>query len=293
VLYRVHLEIGQKDTQELMQKFSGSPRIWQLAADQWNLAGDKAQAASLYKEAGTRLPDLETHRNTADDRLFWSAEDHEKAARDAAEKVMQLAPQSARSYQIEAETLTEQLRFEDAVKSYEKALQVNADMPELHVSLGDLLLRLNRVNQAVQQYDLELEQWPHEWEVYFHKGLAFMQLDDEDHALQSFMLARHSEIQIPELHEQLGKLFLRRRKYDEAIVELSHFVGSRPSDPQGHYLLMMAYRNTGNPALMKEQQELFEKYSTDRKKRTVAEKLLWQHQAMREPGIAANASDEK
>jgi predicted Zn-dependent protease len=107
------------------------------------------------------------------------------------------------------------------------------------------------------------------------------------------MQARRAEIQIPELHEQLGKLFLRKRKFDEAIVELRHFVGSRPSDPEGHYLLMMAYRNTGNLVPMKEQQELFKKYSTDRRKRTIAQKVLWQHQAMREPGIAANVTEEK
>ncbi|HZQ20503.1 MAG TPA: tetratricopeptide repeat protein [Terriglobales bacterium] len=294
VLYRVHLELGQKDTQKLTTKFSESPRVWQLAADQWNLAGDKERAASLNKEAQARLPDLEERRNTPDDELFWSAEEHEKAARDAAEKLAQMAPQSARSFQIQAEMLTEQLRFEDAVENYQKALELKADVPELRVSLGDILLRLNRPAEALQQYDLELEQWPNEWVVYFHKGLAYMQLNEEDQALRSFMYARRSEVAIPELHQQLGRLFLRMHKFGQAIAELTLFLGTRPFDPVGHYLLMLAYRNTGSRQLMLEQQDLFEKYSSDRKKRTVAQKELEQFQARREVGeVGLDTKEEK
>lgn len=276
LLYRVNVELGRRETKELVEKVPDSGRVWQLAADQWVMAGNQERAKALYQQAVSRLPDLSAHRPTLDDALYWSAETHEAAAKHAAEKLARIDPDGARTHQITAETLQAQLRFHEAIAEYKTALQLNSDLSSAHLALGDLLLRTGNAQEAIGEYNAELNLSPSESGVHFHRGLAFMALGDEDRALEAFMTARRDGCNIPELHEQLGKLFLRRHDHPQAIFELAKYVTQQPTDPQGHYLLMMAYRATNNAAAVADQEKLFETYSRDRKKRNLAQQELGQ-----------------
>lgn len=293
LLYRVHLELGQRDTNRLVSKAPNGARVWQLAADQWDLLGDKQKAASLYKEAESRLPDLTLHRNTLEDTLFSSAEQHEKAARMAAEKVATIAPESARSYQISAETQAAQLRYEDAIQSYRKVVATEPDLAQVHVAIGDLLLRLNRPAAALEEYRVEISHSPGEWSAYFHEGLALMMLNQEENAFQAFKSSLKGEVDVPEAHEQLGKLLLHRHDFENAVHQLESYIAKRPEDPEGHYLLMRAYRGVGKKSLMAEQQQLFEKYSSDRKRRSLAEKELGEFQSARQSPLPETTAAEQ
>lgn len=107
-------------------------------------------------------------------------------------------------------------RFEDAVASYNKALQLKPDFSEAHNNLGNALKSLGRYEEAIACYNNALQIKPDDTEV----------------------------------HNNLGTTFIQLGRYKEAIARFTKVLQIKPGDMQACNNLLEQYERDNNlPAL--------------------------------------------
>jgi len=102
---------------------------------------------------------------------------------------------------------------EEAQKRYEEALRLNPVLQEAHNALGDLLNELGKTNEAIANYNAELQ---------IHEQ--------------------------PVTHENLGALLVKLGRIDEAMIHYEAAARLDPGDARAHYLMAKALLRQGRSA---------------------------------------------
>jgi predicted Zn-dependent protease len=151
------------------------------------------------------------------------------------------------------------------------------------MAIGGLLTREGRAKEALGEYDAELKLRPNDPATYFHQGQALMFLGQDNDAEAAFRRALALGADIPEINKLLGRIYVRRRDYPQAIRTLSDYLTAMPEDSQAHYLLGQAFQRTGNQEAAAREFDLQSKYSMDLKSRVRAERELLYLQELSDP----------
>ncbi len=83
-------------------------------------------------------------------------------------------------------TLQQQGRHEEALKAFDKAVQIKPDDPELWVNLGNALADMKRPAEALLTYQRALELDPLHWSAAYRCGIIFYELGGFGEALPWF-----------------------------------------------------------------------------------------------------------
>ena len=94
-------------------------------------------------------------------------------------------------------------RFEEALKSYNKALEIKPDHFFAHNNKGITLKDLNRYEEALESYDKAIEINPSFIEPYNNKGNIFKDIKQYDKALENYQKIMNLN---PEYNYNLGKI---------------------------------------------------------------------------------------
>jgi len=135
-----------------------------------------------------------------------------------------------------------------AVSSYQKAININPDIPELQFNLGAMLYALNDNKGAIHHYQKAIELKPTFTEAFFNLGITYQSQSDYDLAIKSYEQAVNSQPGFYEAIGNIGTIKQLQGKLEEAITlfmkSLTIF-----EDGRGNYNLAGAYRNLGNLTL--------------------------------------------
>ena len=82
--------------------------------------------------------------------------------------------------------LEQQGLHEEALKAFEKAVQIRPDDAELRTRLGDVLVRLQRPDQAMPHFDAALKLDSRYWYAAYNRALVLLQSQRFDEALADF-----------------------------------------------------------------------------------------------------------
>ena len=85
--------------------------------------------------------------------------------------------------------MSEQFRLDDAVASFEKALNLRPDYTEAHVNLGNVFKEQNKLEEALSCYQKALETDPKLLEILYNLGLVYTSLGRVDEAFNSLRRA--------------------------------------------------------------------------------------------------------
>lgn len=77
-------------------------------------------------------------------------------------------------------------RYEDAIASYDKALQMEPDNPKAWFSRGALLVKLQQFDEALKSYDRALELKPDLAEAWFGRGTVLVKQQDLTGAIAAY-----------------------------------------------------------------------------------------------------------
>jgi tetratricopeptide (TPR) repeat protein len=155
--------------------------------------------------------------------------------------------------------------FENAVKSLEHALALDANVAEAHRTLGNIYFRQGRFAEATTQLRAELKSHPGDLKAV-HTLAAV--LDSDGHPDQAVPLLRTilaSQSQHADARYLLGKILLAQGVAAEAVQHLEAAARLSPDDASVHYQLGQAYLKTGRSELAEQQFELFRQIKDKRR----------------------------
>ncbi|APX89558.1 hypothetical protein BV394_07390 [Brevirhabdus pacifica] len=134
-----------------------------------------------------------------------------------------------------AETLQDIGKPDAAVEVLQQLGKTHGQIASVHVTLGDMLRRLNRYEEAEEAYTRALELVPHpsasQWVVYYARGISRERQNEWTIAEGDFRKALELRPNQPLVLNYLGYSFVEQDKnLDEALEMIELAVAERPND---------------------------------------------------------------
>lgn len=111
----------------------------------------------------------------------------------AEDKAVELSPQNAGSiWYTKAESLNKSGRYDDALKAYDRSIDLKGPMDLAYEGKGEALFKLGKYDDAVKAYDEAMEQFPLEASgpAWYKKGIALKALGKNSEADAAFSKAK-------------------------------------------------------------------------------------------------------
>jgi tetratricopeptide (TPR) repeat protein len=125
-------------------------------------------------------------------------------------------------------TLRELRRFDEALASYDRALTVRPDHPEALSNRGLTLHELKRFDEALASYDRALEVRPNYAIALFNRGLTLHELNRLDEALAGYDRALALQPHYADALCNRGLTLHRLNRFDEALASYDRALDVRP-----------------------------------------------------------------
>jgi tetratricopeptide (TPR) repeat protein len=130
-------------------------------------------------------------------------------------------------------------RLEEAIASYDQALEFKPDYHEAWNNRGIALRNLGRFEQAIASYDRALEFKPDKHEAWNNRGNALFNLGRFEQAIASYDQALEFKPDYHEAWNNRGIALLNLGRFEQAIASYDRALEFKPDDPE-------AWNNRGN-----------------------------------------------
>jgi len=114
-------------------------------------------------------------------------------------------------------------RWDDAIKWYEKAVELDPRNADAHVNLGRLLQERGRVEEAVLQYEEALRLSPKHAPAAYNLGTALEDLKRTNAAIAAYRRAIALDEQLADAHYNLSRLYEKIGQRQAALRHLSAY----------------------------------------------------------------------
>ena len=102
------------------------------------------------------------------------------------DKAINIKADYAEAYYNRGNVLQDLKRIEEALSSYDKAININPNDPKAYVNRGVTLNELKRYEDALSNYDHAIQLKPDHAEAFFNRGIVFEKLKLLEKALSSY-----------------------------------------------------------------------------------------------------------
>jgi len=162
------------------------------------------------------------------------------------ERLLALAPGSARGHQLRGQSDEAQGRTTEAEVEYKAALEAGAPTADILVALGDLV-RQSRLDfaEARGDYVRALELAPGSYDALYGIGVCDSKLGEHTKAIESFRQALRAAPDSAPAHLALGISLLQAGETRAAVTELEEATRLEPKMQQAYYQLGRAYQALG------------------------------------------------
>jgi tetratricopeptide (TPR) repeat protein len=176
--------------------------------------------------------------------FYWRARCYEKLATEAYFQLYQTDPNSYRVHELQGDLEAARENDGKAIEEYRLAVAMKPSVPNLHYSLGHLLWKELKTEDARKEFNAELELDPRHAGALRDLGSTYLADHQPDKALVYLKQAFELEPQDPDIHRDLGTAYSELREYAKAEAE---FKAAIPEDHDGsvHYKLARVYQAEG------------------------------------------------
>jgi tetratricopeptide (TPR) repeat protein len=164
------------------------------------------------------------------------------------QRLMTLAPDSARAHQLMGESFRVQELAAEAEAKYKAALEKNPESVEVLVALGDLTRSKSRFDEALAYYTRAAALAPRRYEALFGIGVCLSYQGQHSKAVDSLREALRVDAKSAPAHLALGISLLRMERTQDAVTEFETAAALEPRMRQAYYQLGRAYRALGRTA---------------------------------------------
>jgi tetratricopeptide (TPR) repeat protein len=134
-------------------------------------------------------------------------------------------------------TLVRLGRPQEAMRHWERALQIRPDYIEVHNNMADILRRSGKLEEAMQHWEQVLRIHPDDAATHNNVGVASEQTGRTQQAIGQYEQALRIKPDFAEAHNNLGAALWRSGKLEEAIGHLQQAVRIKPDYAEAHYNL--------------------------------------------------------
>ena len=141
------------------------------------------------------------------------------------------------------------LEFTAVTEEYAlKAIALDPKLPMAHYLLGELYLYQAKTDQAIAQFEQEIQLNPSYANVYFKLGDAYSRVERYDDAERLLQRSVWLDPNSSGPYILLGKVLLKKSEPELALRALSRAIAMDPGNPMAHQLLGQSYRALGQAA---------------------------------------------
>jgi len=163
-------------------------------------------------------------------------------------RLVQMAPESARVHQLQAESLEAQEKRSAAETEYEAALKVKPDLMDALLALGKLKRIRLACEDAIALYE-RAETIRPTFEGAYGLGVCYGYLQRDEEAAVRFEQAIKRDPKAAVAWVGLGTSLTKTGRASDAIPKLQQAIALEPQMGEAFYALGMAYQSAGQPAL--------------------------------------------
>jgi tetratricopeptide (TPR) repeat protein len=246
----------------LKREFAANPdlklrRILGLSLQRCLLQSDRQiDADQVMQQLLTQYPDDV-------DVLYEAGQMYAKLSSSLYLRLMQIAPHTARGFQLMAEVSASQNNWPGAIEAYRQALKLDPAAPNLRLPLAVLLLEHpsgpDDWKEALDLLNKEVELNPANGEAEYEIGEAQRKHDHPEEAIAAFRKAIRLDPNFVEPRLGLAKILRDRHQAQEALSVLEPARESAPQNAAMHFLLSQIYRDLGRAADADREQGIFRK----------------------------------
>ena len=136
--------------------------------------------------------------------------------------------------------------FADAIKAYQKALELRSDDPEILNCLAIDYTRTGQYDLAIATFDEIQSIMPGFEPCYCNRIITYTEIDRHEDAEQMFYLAQQIDPDCPICFYNIGNSLFSRRQYARAIWCWERTAMLEPTHPQINYRIAQAYWANGD-----------------------------------------------
>ncbi len=189
----------------------------------------------------SKLPRADRHSPEA---AYWLARCYEKLATAAYLSLYQADPDSYRMHQLSGDLAAAKNDDGKAIEEYRAAVALKPALPNLHYSLGHILWKDLKVNEARQEFEAELKLNSRHPGALNELGDTYLLEHQPEKALPLLERALAMDSANPDIHRDLGTAYSELQNYQRAAVEFNIAI-SADYDGSVHYKLARAYQALG------------------------------------------------
>jgi Tfp pilus assembly protein PilF len=177
--------------------------------------------------------------------FYWRARCFEKLATQAYLRLYQAGPNSYRVHQLMGDLEAAKENDGKAIEEYRTAVAMKPSVPNLHYSLGHLLWKDLKTDEARKELNAELQLNPRHAGALHDLGTTYLMEHQAEKALAYLIRALEADPGDPDIHRDLGTAYAELHDYAKAEAE---FKAAIPGDYDGsvHYKLARIYQAKGD-----------------------------------------------
>ncbi len=123
-----------------------------------------------------------------------------------------------------------------------KAETAGFDSPEARFARAVILVKQNRINEALAAFDRIIAAEPQNAQAYYQKGVVYKQGNDPDKAVSAYLQAVKIDPMLSGAWFDLGVIYYNRGDYAQAMNAYQQVTKLEPNNYQAHANLASAYR---------------------------------------------------
>lgn len=191
------------------------------------------------------------------DELYWLVKGYSRVSSAMLSRLAGLGEESYRLHQIRGEYFDLKNDPDQAIKEYQKAVNLRPDLCSLHYVLGDAYWKRSHLDEAAVEFRRAIELDPRHFMAHYKLGMVLLEQHNPADALKEFRAALDEQPGLVNGYLGLGKSLYQQGEYAAAVPMLQRYVGLAPEDPTGHYLIAQIFRRLNNTAAAEEELTLF------------------------------------
>jgi protein O-mannosyl-transferase len=178
----------------------------------------------------------------------------------ALNRALEINPESFAAHFNKGEALTQKRDFKLALESYKEAIHLRPDLPSFRLTLGVAYSNADELDMAEKEF-VELTNTPVGPEAYRNLGVLYSREGKMNEAVQSFQQATQLKPVFPDAYHDLGVIYVQKQMPDAAIEQFRMTLKQQPDHGPATLNLAMALQMKGDvPGAKQTLQDYLQRY---------------------------------